>query len=291
MLMHLELSRPRGEIDRWNKVFERLLLFNEFVPIKQCPGFNRNRSVFEHMLSKEQVEITLEYIITNKRVFAGADLLPFYENALKDRKHATEWIFGSRKPILFYSADASLDATQLISKLTHIHHLGMGTGTGSKKQKRFTVQTYSSHGVDLLPSMKIIKQGKQPLIFIVDQTACHSYFNVPVHNEQYDTMLRIASMDTLITLYFCLGLMKTSFFDIDSMQCLANELVQLSIKARQHPEHFIFPFISIKCYGHQTTFASLIRAKVKRTAKKKQELVQVMNRLRNKKRQTVRYKH
>jgi len=292
MLMYLELSRPRGEIERWNKVFERLLLFNEFVHIKRCPGFNHSTMLFNNMLTNEQVDITLEYIIMNKRVFAGADLLPFYKNALKDRKHATEWIFGSRKPILFYSADSSLDATQLISKLTHIpHHT-----TRYAKSKAFTIQSYSSRGVDLLPSMKVIKQGKIPLIFIIDQTACHSYFNVPINNVQYNSMLRIASMDTLITLYFCLGLMKTSFFDIDSMQCLANELVQLSIKARSLPEQFIFPFISIKCYGHQKSFSSLIRAKVHRTAKKKQEIIHALNkhysnRLNPKRRNTIRYKH
>ena len=32
MLMYLELSRPRGEVSRWEKVYERLALFNEFVP-------------------------------------------------------------------------------------------------------------------------------------------------------------------------------------------------------------------------------------------------------------------
>jgi hypothetical protein len=36
MLMYLELSRPRGETTRWSKVYERLALFNEFVPSKPC---------------------------------------------------------------------------------------------------------------------------------------------------------------------------------------------------------------------------------------------------------------
>jgi hypothetical protein len=85
-------------------------------------------------------------------------------------------------------------------------------------------------------------------------------------------IIRIASMDTLITLYFSLGLLDTQFYNMGSMECLANKLVQVSIKARENPDDFIFPFISIKCSGHQTSLPSLIRAKVKRITQKKEEI-------------------
>ena len=51
MLMYLELSRPRGEVRRWEKVFERLSLFNEFVPVKQC---KMSRNMFRGGLTSEQ---------------------------------------------------------------------------------------------------------------------------------------------------------------------------------------------------------------------------------------------
>jgi hypothetical protein len=117
--------------------------------------------------------------------------------------------------------------------------------------------------------MKIVCQDKKSFVFIIDQTACHSYFNVPVNNSQ---VLKIASMDTLITLYFSLGLIDSSFFDMGSMECLANQLVEINIKARANPDDFSFPFISIKCVGKQTSLPSLIRAKVKRLTNKKLEL-------------------
>jgi hypothetical protein len=136
-----------------------------------------------------------------------------------------------------------------------------------------TVKSVSSKGVDLLPSMKMICQGDQCLVFIIEQTACHSYFNIPVNDG---TILRIASMDTLITLYFSLGLLDSTYFDMGSMECLANQLVEISSKAREQPEDFAFPFVSLSCVGHQTTLPSLIRAKVKRITLKKKELEQVM---------------
>jgi hypothetical protein len=78
-----------------------------------------------------------------------------------------------------------------------------------------------------------------------------------------------------------------------SMECLANELVQISNKARENPDNFVFPFISIKCTGHQTSLPSLIRAKVKRITQKKQELKELLknkNTINMSRRQTIRNK-
>jgi hypothetical protein len=269
MLMYLELSRPRGEVTRWSKVYERLALFNEFVPSKSCKvSFNP----FNGGLTKEQTEYTLDYIIENKRVFAGADLIDFYDHSLKLGKQNTNWILGSKKPIVFFSPDANTDAKKIREEFAFLlsqHKKEISHNGAPAPSKPITIKTYSSRGVDLIPSMKVVSQGNKSLVFVIDQTACHSYFNVPISGGK---IIRIASMDTLITLYFSLGLLDTQFYDMGSMECLANKLVQVSIKARENPDDFVFPFISIKCSGHQTSLASLIRAKVKRITQKKEEI-------------------
>jgi hypothetical protein len=89
-------------------------------------------------------------------------------------------------------------------------------------------------------------------------------------------VLQIASMDTLITLYFSLGFIQSKFFNIGSMECLANQLVQLNIYARSHPDQFYFPFVSLECSGHQSSLPSLIRSKVQRITAKKKELKKVL---------------
>ena len=90
-------------------------------------------------------------------------------------------------------------------------------------------------------------------------------------------MLRIASMDTLITLYFSLGFVQNRFFDRGAMDSLANQLVDISTRARRNPEMPIFQFISIRCSGKQITLPSLIRAKLKRmTVKKKGTLRKIL---------------
>jgi hypothetical protein len=295
MLMYLELSRPRGEVSRWAKVFERLSLFNEFVPVRQC---RISRNAFRDGLTKEETQFTLDFIVENKRIFAGADLLEFYDTALKRQKQNVNWIIGSNKPIVFLSPDALSDAKKLREEFNFLINkpLYRGGNQGQLPQMQIpkssvTIKSFSSKGVDLIPSIHVLTQGNKSLVFIVEQTACHSYFNVPIDDRK---IIRIASMDTLITLYFSFGLFDSKYYDMGSMECLANHLVQISIKAREHPERFGFPFISIKCTGHQTSLPSLIRAKVKRITQKKQEIKQFLeNKPKNTnfKRRTIRNKN
>ena len=290
MLMYLELSRPRGEVSRWEKVYERLALFNEFVPVKPC---HAKKNPFQGMLNRDQTSFVMNYIMHHKRIFAGADLVSLYEHSFgappssysrggsksKRKTNNASWILRSKKPILFFSSESDSDAKLIRSELSVLRmspplaSTPAPATTHTSKPVPITIKSLTSKGVDLLPSMKVICQGKECLVFIIDQTACHSYFNVPV-NEGGN--LRIASMDTLITLYFSLGLLDTNYFDMGSMECLANELVEISIKARERPNDFAFPFISLTCVGHQTTLPSLIRAKIKRMTAKKQALREAM---------------
>lgn len=271
MLMYLELSRPRGEVSRWGKVFERLALFNEFVPVSQCEVA---KDAFKGVLTEEQTKFALDYVIKNKRIFAGGDLMGFYGDAVRHRKQRSHWILGSKKPVIFFSADAEEDAKNLRDEFSTIVKIANARADSQSEKKSVTIKTLSSKGVDIIPSIKVVAQGSKALVIIVDQTACHAYFNVPLRGE--GKVIRIASLDTLITLYFGLGLLDSSFFDMGSMECLANKLVEISIKARRDVDKFPFPFISIKCAGHQTSLPSLIREKVHRITLKKKQLKQAL---------------
>lgn len=274
MLMYLELSRPRGEVSRWDKVFERLSLFNEFVPVQQC---HIAKDAFKGGLTTEQTKFILDFIIQKKRIFAGGDLLSFYGDAIRRKKQHTHWILGSKKPILFFSDDSDIDSKKIREEFTIMlkaERTSSKTSGEDNATTPITIKTLSSKGVDIIPSLKIVTQGNKALVIIIDQTACHAYFNVPLRDQ--GKIIRIASLDTLITLYFGLGLLDSSYFDMGSMECLANKLVEISIKARKDIDKFPFPFISIKCAGHQTSLPSLIREKVRRITLKKKQLKEAL---------------
>jgi hypothetical protein len=262
MLMYLELSRPRGEVTRWEKVYERLMLFNEFVESKPCHIFS---SIFKNVLHENEPQYIMKYIIDNKKIFAGAELAGFYKKSLYKGRQNTEWVLTSKKPIIFLSNNPMEDAKQIKAELdfmaeesnTHTEH------------NTIHVRSSSSKGAELIPSMKILVRNEKAMVIIIEEVACHSYYNVALNDGN---LLKIATMDTLITLYFSFGLVESKYLDMGSMECLANELVNISIKSRKHHNKFPFPFISLKCIGHQTSLPSLIRAKVKRITLKKKKI-------------------
>lgn len=67
MNMYVELSRPRGEVDRWRKVFERLTLLNNEYPPTRCS----QDIIVSHSVQKEEREAILEFCIKRKRVLLG----------------------------------------------------------------------------------------------------------------------------------------------------------------------------------------------------------------------------
>jgi hypothetical protein len=77
MSVYLELSRPQGDVSRWTKVYERLLLLNKYHPMV-CPGVKEkptevdeaDQKLIQQILAKENVVllgITASQIHTTKK--------------------------------------------------------------------------------------------------------------------------------------------------------------------------------------------------------------------------------
>ena len=247
MLMYLELSRPRGEVKRWDKVYERLMLLNKYVaPDESICKIARMK---KGILKENEVAAIMHYVIQENRIFAGGDLLGLYKKSLTGNKKAN-WLLSTRKPIYIYTPDLDKDTTHFKYELQHI-----------SKDSGISVQRVKSLGGDIIPEMSIFLRNKYPVLIIISQNACHSYYSIPL---KYNNTLRIATLDTLITLYFGIGLLKYKHMDLASLECIAQQLVEISYRARENPDAFPFPFISLECTGHQKRLASLIREKVQR---------------------------
>ncbi len=270
MMMYLELSRPRGEVDRWPKVYERLMLLNLFSRTHST----RRLTLPTHTLTQEQTERILQWTVQRQRVFAGLDLVSVYRQALQKHKKNTEWIVRSRHPILLYSPMPADDATE-------IQNLLESTDTSPT---RYRIEHKKGHA-DILPAITTILRDKRPVVFLIHQTACHSYYQYPLrstthqhqhqHQHQHTPTIRVASVDTLITLYFSIALLNLKM--LPSMEALAQQLVEISIQMRKKPKDSPFPFISLNCAGHQTTLTSLIRAKVQRMTQRKARLKEILD--------------
>jgi len=246
MMMFLELSRPRGQIDRWMKVFERLTLLNTAKPIKRCT----ERTPRINNIPPKVRQKLLEYLIQEKRVLAGAEIGFIYRSYADPNPPSMTWFLYSGGPLLFFSPNLEKD-TEAIQEI-----LG---------PKGLTIQRKDGYE-EYIPSRVVIRKNRQIVAYLIDETSCNSYNDVPIENGG---MARMASLETLIYLYLMLGLItdETKTLGV-SLLCLAQRYVELLNKIRLS-RYSRFPLFSIKCSGHQKTIRSLRRERALRSEKEK----------------------
>ncbi len=263
MMMYLELSRPRGEVTRWEKVFERLLLLNKYVPPKVCKAAGAaGASASASATAASETPIAppkrvpghirtkmLNFCIEELRVLAGAEIIDFYKLRLRRQTHVT-WFFKSRGPTIFYSPAPEDDIERLHTRTS-----------GALTFKKYTAEA------EFFPLVYIGYIGGSPAVAIIQETACHAYNTLHLRDGR---ALRIASMDTLITLYLSF-LFRSSLQNLflRPIGCMVEQMIQLQTLYRTNPDA-PFPFISIECSGHQKSFASLLREKVGRIRRLKE---------------------
>jgi hypothetical protein len=239
MLMFLELSRPRGQVARWEKVFERLTLLDTAHPLLKCKNGD---PYIEHSVESERARPTLvRYMIRNDRVFMGADIHEIYKLSGEGRsaKSRSQFLLHGKAPVVFLSPDANMDAT-ILSNTLHC----------SKEQ----VLGYQN----ILPAMVILRMEKSIIGLIIQEEACHSIITLPLTKGRH---LHMASMDTMIL--FLIGLYyreNSLLMTKESLLCWIRAYIDISNRYKARPTK-LFPAVSIDCSGYETTFASLLRAK------------------------------
>lgn len=253
MLMYLEISRPKGQASRWEKVFERLTLLNTAFPFKRS-------CAIETLAGKNYIplhvrEIVLRYIIQHGRVLLGAEVAALYNLATKYTKFKTpsiDWFLKSRNFILFYSPDVKIDADAL-------------EGTLGLERK-----SYPALG-DILGRRIVLSYKGVPIIGMIEENACHSYNTLYLRTEG---KLLIGSLDTLIMIYlwFSIFASKDEYEYLGyPILCLCQKLVEMDaiLRKRDIQGKSPFPAFSLQCSGYQKGFATLLREKARRIQKEK----------------------
>ncbi len=259
MLMYLELSRPRGQVERWSKVYERLILLNEAFPPKVCRTKSYdlvNRVTLPLVLRKA----LLEYVIQNKRILMGAEVITLYDWLLsKTRKFkpTMTWFLKKNGMIVFISPEAERDALRLKEIFAN---------------EDITIQELPAKG-EIVPQRFVVSYRKMPFVEILQEVACHSFvsFTLSDGNE-----LHIASLETLTTFYYALALFTKDEKILQFyMTCLCQKLVEMTEILHRKGNVGPVPAFSIECSGYQKGYATLLKEKFERIAreKKKQKML------------------
>lgn len=246
MMMYLEISRPRGEVARWSKVYERLNILDQAHPLNLCKGklgINQSRA------AEKARPILVRFMIKNRRAFMGADIQMAYKGSMTPVKR-TQFLLKGSTPIVFLSPSADLDADTLMST------------TMARKESIIGYQ-------GILPAMVGLYHGDSLICLIVQEEACHSVVTLPLTKQR---TLRAASPETLLT--FLIGLYyrpEPLLMTEEALLCWMKHYIDISNRYKAKPTKLI-PAFSLECSGYQTTFASLLRAKAARIEAARQQI-------------------
>jgi hypothetical protein len=178
MMMYLEISRPRGEVARWEKVYERLNILDRVHPLEKC---KKSPDVNTSIASEKARPILVRYMIKNRRAFMGADIHLAYKGSMSPVGR-TRFLLKGSTPVVFLSPNADLDADVLMAS------------TLARKESIIGYQ-------GILPAMVGLYHGDHLICLIVQEEACHSVVTLPLTKQR---ILRAASPETLLT--FLIGL-------------------------------------------------------------------------------------
>lgn len=246
MNIYLELSRPAGDVSRWEKVYKRLLLLNEAVPLRAGRCVNDPLGALEGAKNHSEHIATLHDRIVGIGVAANAIFLsgvPYLQDATPRPDEVVLMI--AEKP------------TALIEEL---------------KAAGLRPTPFPAMG-ELLPARTELRTARRQLAAVVfESVACHAYttLDVPVG-------YRMASLDLLIQMYYAFYFADLQGYLPVRLLCVIQELIEMELThrrkaaaAKDPQPRQVFP---LECAGHQPTLPELKKAHRERVQEKRRELV------------------
>jgi Poly(A) polymerase catalytic subunit len=247
MMMYLEISRPKGEVARWPKVYERLALINKAFPLKRCAKEQRRPKNIPLKI-RERLHA---YCFENKRVLANVRLEKVYYKSIKAARPVL-WESKEGGPVVFYSPDIKKDSVALRTLLG---------------EQEVDIRYFPAKG-ELVPPRMVLSLYGVEVALLIQETACHAYNTLKTPQGQ---TVYIASLPTLITLYLSLAIFTDDekYLFKFSLPCAIERMIAVHTILQSHRKEWQFPVFSLDCHGYQKGFPTLLREKVERIQEEK----------------------
>jgi hypothetical protein len=246
MNMYLELSRPKGDVSRWEKVLKRLTILNEHYPFKvdyDCHMVNFQRRMTD--IPKITNSIDSEETIQQKIYTTIRDV--FIDQGVV--------FFGGYASGL-YSKYMPIKQRRLIEKVPDFDVLYENpnrvcliiqerlSDIGVKNVK---VNKMEDCG-EIIPVHYQVRIGNELLAHVYEPLACHSYNEIDVDGRK----IRVGTIDTLLTFYLAFKYVNRPYYNPERLMCMAKFLFDVQQENRLEQRGILKRF-SINCVGKQLT--------------------------------------
>jgi Poly(A) polymerase catalytic subunit len=239
MSMYLELSRPNGDITRWEKVLKRLALLNQFYPLKErsCFHIDFQRDMDNNDQERKIFNLTKNFLVEKGTVFFGSFAILQYSQYMPSRyKKKLEKI----PDFDVLSTDAEKHASELKTLLLE-HGI-----------EDCNIFQFSSLG-ELVSSHYQVKVKNDTIVYIYTPLACHSYNKIKTDNGDE---LKVATIETMMSFYLAFLYSSRPYYDRNRILCMAQYLFEVQQKNRLEQKGLLKRF-SLECYGNQPTLIDM----------------------------------
>jgi hypothetical protein len=245
MSMFLELSRPKGDISRWEKVMKRAALLNKYYPLnsEKCKYENFQRSFEGKPEYVDVINNTVKAIAVREQcIFFGG-----YANYLYS-KYMNKTVKNK------FSKHPDFDLLSIHPKET-AHRIK--EELENSDFKNITIKKHDGF-MDLLKSHYEVIVNKDTICFVYEPIACHSYNVIKIKDIRY----RIATIDTMLSFYLLFIYLDKPYYNIDRILCMSQFLFDVQQKNRLSQKGLLRRF-SISCYGNQKSIGDIFQEKSK----------------------------
>ena len=242
MAVYKELSRPMGDISRWEKVYKRLVLLNKHYPLKNAhcnavkfmrdfEGTSEDSSIIYDTVKDAMIDLGL--------VFIGGFASSLYGKYMPKEQQQ----FIRKVPDFDVLADDPKTATTIIKERLN--------AAGFKN-----VKIYKKPGVGeiIAPHYEVVVDN-DTVCFLYEPVACHSYNTIKLgHNT-----VKVATIDTMLNFFLAFIYADRPYYDNERILCMAQYLFEVQAKNRLEQKGLLKRF-SINCYGNTSETIETIRA-------------------------------
>lgn len=246
MAMYLELSRPGGDVSRWEKVVKRLALLNKAYPMKlgKCDDIELQRPLNNSKKYQDNqktiYEVVQRVLMNSDVVFIGgfADILYSKYLPRKERHYL------KTNPEFDVLSNAPKEVADLIKM-----------SLAASGIDNVIIEKMPSIG-EIVSDHYKISVGNEIIVLIYKPTACHSYNTIKLNNH----VIKVASIDAMLMFYLAFTFADREYYDENRIMCLASLLFYIQTYNRLKQKGLLKRFGRL-CYGTQETLESIRKEK------------------------------
>jgi hypothetical protein len=238
MGIYLELSRPLGDVSRWEKIYKRLVLLNKYYPFKteaNCRSIDFQRKM-EDVKNKQESQ-NIYYIVRDSFIEQGVVFFGSYATSLYAKYTSADKKMLLQKIPDFDVITDDIDKCSIILKerLTY---------NGIKNVK---IVKHEQFG-EIIPEHNEIMIGKDSIACVYTPIACHNYNQIEFGNK----VVNVATIDTIMSFYLAFIYSNEYSHSRERLLCMAKFLFEIQEKNRLDQKGILQRF-NMKCVGKQTT--------------------------------------